>query len=115
MTGGWPTLDRYRSVFCWLNALLTSTISSFSGTSAFGCGLVSAADSSSSACDVLGVPPVGQVGRRIRAAAEGRVQEVVEQRVVTAVDQLGGGGQRGRVGRVVLRGLAVAVQQVDRW
>ena len=31
-TGGWPISDRYRFVFATLSALLTSTISSFSGT-----------------------------------------------------------------------------------
>src|SRR5260370_42208780 len=55
-TAGWPALDRYRSVFATLNALCTSTIGSFSVTSALGAAWFLAADSSSSAWEVRGAP-----------------------------------------------------------
>src|SRR5580692_10280994 len=61
-TSGWPTMDRYRSVFVALKALLTSTIGSFSGTSATGAAWLLAADSSSRACDVPGAPPRDRSG-----------------------------------------------------
>src|SRR5260370_16927276 len=56
-TAGWPTLDRYRSVFATLNALCTSTIGSFSGTSALGAAWFLPADNSSTACEVPAAPP----------------------------------------------------------
>src|ERR1700685_4298924 len=59
---GWPTLDRYRLVFATLNALPTATISSVSGTSAIGAAWFLAAESSFSACDVLGVPACDKSG-----------------------------------------------------
>src|SRR5215469_14053102 len=59
---GWPTLDRYRSVFTALRALPTSTIGSFSGTSATGAAWLLPAESSSRACDVPGAPPCDKSG-----------------------------------------------------
>src|SRR5215467_5839725 len=59
---GWPSLDRYRSVFAALKAFLTSTIGSFSGTSATGAAWLLAADNSSRACDVPGAPPCDRSG-----------------------------------------------------
>src|SRR5258708_11138266 len=56
--GAWPTLDRYRLVLVALNALLTRTISSFSGTSAIGAAWFLAADSSSRPCEVPAAPVV---------------------------------------------------------
>src|SRR5262249_33892062 len=55
-TSGWPTSARYRSVFCRLKVLLTSDISSFSGTRATGARWFLAEDSSFRACEVPGVP-----------------------------------------------------------
>src|SRR5215467_7663130 len=59
---GWPTLTRYRSVFAALGALPTSTMGSFSGTSATGAAWLLAADNSSRACDVPGAPPCERSG-----------------------------------------------------
>src|SRR5450755_1697982 len=61
-TGGWPISDRYRLTFVMLGALLTSTISSFGGTSATGAAWLLAADNSFRACDVPGVPPIDRSG-----------------------------------------------------
>ena len=57
---------------------------------------------------------VGQVRLLERRAADGRVQERIQQRVVTAVVDRRGPGQRRLVGRVVLRGLPVGGEQVLR-
>src|SRR5690242_7419352 len=59
---GWPTLARYRLVLAALKAVPTSTIGSFSGTSATGAAWFLAADSSSRACDVPGAPPWDRSG-----------------------------------------------------
>src|SRR5215471_11722025 len=59
---GWPTLARYRFVLSTLKAFLTSTIGSFSGTSATGAAWLLAADNSSRACDVPGAPPCDRSG-----------------------------------------------------
>src|ERR1700724_4470288 len=61
---GWPISDRYRLVLSALNALLTSVLSSFSGTSAAGAVAVATAESALSACESLGVPPIDRSGAR---------------------------------------------------
>src|SRR5215469_13639380 len=58
----WPTLARYRFVLSTLKAFLTSTIGSFSGTSATGAAWLLPAESSSRACDVPGAPPCDKSG-----------------------------------------------------
>src|ERR1700722_17045845 len=62
MINGWSTLVRYRLDFCWLNTPLTRVIGSFSGTSAIGAAWFLAANSSSSAWAVPGVPALLRSG-----------------------------------------------------
>src|SRR6201996_3523873 len=57
LTGAWPTSARYRLVLATSTLPLpSSTISSFSGTSASGLGVFFSDSSSSSACEEVGWP-----------------------------------------------------------
>src|SRR5579875_2663521 len=62
VSGVWSTPARYRLVLSRLNALFSRVIGSFSGVSATGACWSLAAISSSSVCDVPGVPAFDRSG-----------------------------------------------------
>ena len=107
LTGACPISARYRSVLATsMLPAMSVTMPSFSGIRAAFLGWFLAASSSSSAWEVAIDAVVPQVGRHQRGAAERRVEEVVDEGVVAAVDHHPGARHASLVGRVVLRGPA---------